>query len=232
MISECIILAGGLGTRLRSVVNEVPKVMAPVNEEPFLYYLIKRLREQNIQRIIFATGYKHEIIANWVKDSFPESSFQFSIEEEPLGTGGAIRKAMEMAVSEDVLVLNGDSYLEVDYSQLLAFHQDKKADATLVLKSMKNFDRYGCVETDNTGRITAFLEKEYRAEGLINAGVYLLNRNRFLSHSFPEKFSMEKEYLEENVQQLPLYGFTTEGYFIDIGIPEDFARAQIDFKNK
>ena len=97
---------------------------------------------------------------------------------------------------------------------------------------VKGIENIPSEENPRTGRITAFLEKEYRAEGLINAGVYLLNRTRFLSHSFPEKFSMEKEYLEENVHQLPLYGFTTEGYFIDIGIPEDFARAQIDFKNK
>lgn len=232
MITDCIILAGGLGTRLRSVVNDVPKVMAPVNGLPFLHYLITSLGEQNIYNVVFASGYKHEVIEEWLSGKFQKFNFTFSVEEEPLGTGGAIHKAMQCVSASDILVLNGDSYFELNYQQLFKFHRAHQADATIALKPMNDFDRYGCVEVDPTGKISAFLEKEFRKEGFINAGVYLLNRERFLSFSFPDKFSMEKDYLEKLFEHTPMYGFVSDGYFIDIGIPQDFARAQTDFINK
>ncbi len=230
MATECIILAGGLGTRLRSVVDQLPKVMAPVNHFPFLHYLIEHLGTQGIHNIILATGYKHELIEEWVNTREGGFNFQFSREEEPLGTGGAIYKALQMAKSEDVLIINGDSFFNISFLNMLAFHRKHRSDFTIALKPMNKFDRYGCVETDAQGRITAFLEKEYREQGLINAGVYLMNRNAFLQISFPEKFSMEKDYMEKYVGKIAMFGFLSEGYFIDIGIPDDYEKAQHDFR--
>jgi D-glycero-alpha-D-manno-heptose 1-phosphate guanylyltransferase len=113
----------------------------------------------------------------------------------------------------------------------MKFHKSANASATLALKEMNNFDRYGIVETGNNGVITAFREKQFREWGLINGGVYLLNRERFLAKNLPEKFSFEKDYLERFVSENQYYGYKSDGYFIDIGIPEDFSRAQEDFKS-
>ncbi len=231
MVKDCIILAGGLGTRLRSVVNEVPKVMAPVNDLPFLHYLLEQLSSQGIINITIASGYKHEIIEEWMREQDKGFHFQFSVEDEPLGTGGAIRKALHKTASDEVLILNGDSFCKINYEEFSDFHRSHGATATIALKHMVEFDRYGCVEMDTSYRIKAFLEKEYRQEGLINTGVYLINKKQFLALPFPEKFSIEKEFLEAFVNKIPMYGFRTEGYFIDIGIPEDYGRAQLDFKN-
>ncbi len=232
MAIDCIILAGGLGTRLRSVVSEVPKVLAPVNEKPFLHYLLVNLQQQGITNIILATGYKHELIESFIDNRYPGLTVQHSVENEPLGTGGAIHKAMLLAKSDNVLILNGDSFIDVDYTALGQAHCAHQADCSMVLKHMHNFDRYGCVETNDDLRINAFLEKQYREEGAINAGVYLINREKFLSLPFPEKFSMEKDYMEAMLRDIGMYGFFSEGYFIDIGIPEDYERVQTDFKQR
>ncbi len=225
-IKEAIILAGGLGTRLRSVLPDLPKCMAPVNGEPFLHYIIAYYREQGIERFIFSLGYKHEVISKWITTQYPGLAVEFVIEETPLGTGGAIRFAAEKAKDKNILVLNGDTIFKVDVQELGAFHTKNTADCTLALKPMKNFERYGVVETTDDGRIKSFKEKKYYAEGLINGGVYILNTEKFRKQKWPEKFSFEKDYLEVVFSTNPVYGYVQEGYFIDIGIPEDFERAQ------
>ncbi|MFT3934398.1 MAG: nucleotidyltransferase family protein [Chitinophagaceae bacterium] len=231
-IKEAIILAGGLGTRLRSVLPDLPKCMAPVNGRPFLAYIIEYFQKQGIERFIFSLGYKHEAITAWLKETYPLLSYAAVIEEEPLGTGGAIKLAISKTETTDVLILNGDTFFEVNLQAMASFHSQKKAACTLALKPMTDFNRYGVVETDKEDRIKSFKEKKYYAEGLINGGIYLLNTALFQFLPMPEKFSFEKDYFEQYFSSVPMYGFVQKGFFIDIGIPEDFEKAQTAFPLK
>ena len=229
-IKETIILAGGLGTRLRSVVADLPKCMAPVAGRPFLFYVINYLRLQGVEKFIFSLGYKHEIILDYLNDQFSTLNFQCSIEEEPLGTGGAIQLACQHATEKNVIIVNGDTLFKMDVDVINAFHEHQKADCTLALKPMRHFDRYGIVELNEKGLITDFREKQFYENGLINGGVYVLNVENFLAKKFPAKFSFEKDYLEQHYQQGKIAGIIQDNYFIDIGIPEDYSRVQDELK--
>jgi len=232
MIREAIVLAGGLGTRLREAVPDLPKTLAPVAGRPFLGHVIDALRMQGIQRFVFALGYKSELILDYLKADYKTLDYTYVVEEEPLGTGGAIRYALTAATTANVLVVNGDTLFRVDVERLALLHDGRDADCTLALKPMKEFERYGVVRINDEGRITAFEEKKWYGEGLINGGVYLIRRERFLALPFPPKFSFEKDYLEARFEDGAFYGSVQEGYFIDIGIPEDFSRAQDELKLK
>ena len=151
---------------------------------------------------------------------------QTSVEEEPLGTGGAIKLACGLATEKNVLILNGDTLFNVDIKELFAFHKTNRADCTLSLKPMHNFDRYGVVELDTDHAITSFKEKRQYKNGLINGGVYILNRKNFLQEELPLKFSFEKDYLEQYLNKRKICGVVQDEYFIDIGIPEDYEKAQ------
>jgi D-glycero-alpha-D-manno-heptose 1-phosphate guanylyltransferase len=220
-----IILAGGLGTRLRSVVADLPKCMAPVNGKPFLDYVIDYFQQQGITDFIFSLGYKHEVIESHLNNQYSTSNIQYSIEEDPLGTGGAIKKACSLVKSKNIFVTNGDTLFKADTSALQNFHKQKNADCTVALKPMKNFDRYGAIKLNEDDSIRSFNEKKYYDEGLINGGLYMLDVENFLNESFPEKFSFETAYLEKFYTQHKMYGLVQDEYFIDIGIPEDYARA-------
>lgn len=224
-ISEAIILAGGLGTRLRSVLPDLPKCMAPVNCKPFLSYIIHYYQQQGIQRFIFSLGYKHEVITEWLQQAYPSLNIDWVIETEPLGTGGAIQLALKKATMPDILILNGDTIFKADLAAMTAFHKSRSAACTLLLKPMQQFNRYGVVDIDADGRIQSFKEKKQYEQGLINGGVYLLNTGEFSKLYWPAVFSFEKDYLEKYYSRLTMYGCVQEGYFIDIGIPEDFERA-------
>lgn len=226
MIKEAIILAGGLGTRLRKTVPDLPKCMASVAGRPFLFYVINYLRSQGIEKFIFSLGYKHEVIEEYLNTQFSTLNYQCSIEEEPLGTGGAIKLACLKTTENNVLVANGDTFFKIDAEKLFSFHTEHDADCTLSLKPMNNFDRYGVVELDENNAVKDFKEKQFYASGLINGGVYTLNVERFLSEKLPSKFSFEKDYLEKLFAQKKFYGVIDDGYFIDIGIPKDYNRAQ------
>lgn len=228
MISEAIILAGGLGTRLRSAVPDLPKCMAPVAGRPFLSYIIDYYLQQGITKFIFSLGYKHEIIETFVAEQYPSLSYMCSIEDEPLGTGGAIRMASALCSTANVLIANGDTFFAANINLLADFHKTSNAACTLILKPMHNSDRYGVVETDDAGRITSFKEKQWYAESLINGGVYALNVAAFSARPFPQKFSFENDYLEKVVHEKQIFGVVQDGYFIDIGIPADYNRAQIE----
>lgn len=225
---QAIILAGGLGTRLREAVPDLPKCMAPVAGRPFLFYVINYLRSQGIIRFIFSLGYKHEVIEEYLATQFATLNYQVVIEEEPLGTGGAIKLACKKADKGNVIVTNGDTLFKINGEDLSAFHIRQGSHCTLALKPMTDFDRYGVVETDENGLIRSFREKQYFKSGLINGGVYILNVESFLSEDLPEKFSFEKDYLEKLYRQRKFYGVKDDGYFIDIGIPSDYERAQKD----
>ncbi len=226
MIQEAIVLAGGLGTRLRAAVPDLPKCMAPVAGRPFIDHVIQYYKEQGIRRFIFSLGYLHEIIEAHLLTVLGKQELEFVIEDEPLGTGGAIRKAAGAAGTGTVLVLNGDTLFKISLPELSEHHQKHQSDCSLCLKPMRAFDRYGVVELGPENRISSFQEKKYYEQGLINGGVYALQVQAFLNESLPEKFSFEKDYLEQYFRQRKMTGLIQNGYFIDIGIPEDFNRAQ------
>lgn len=234
MITEAIILAGGFGTRLQSVVSDVPKPMAPVVNEPFLNYLLSYLSHYGITKAILSTGYLEEKIREYYQsknNSWKNISLFYSHEKNPLGTGGAIRQAMEQCEEEYVLAVNGDSFFDVDLNDLFAKHTNKKALHTLALRQIPNASRYGAVETHDH-RIVKFKEKEAGEKpGTINGGIYILKKEDFLKATETGiNFSIERDFFEKQLTQQYIYGFEYTGQFIDIGTPEDFTRAQDEFK--
>jgi D-glycero-alpha-D-manno-heptose 1-phosphate guanylyltransferase len=227
---EAIILAGGLGTRLREAVPNLPKCMAPVANRPFISHVIDALRQQGVEHFIFSLGYKAEVIEQYLQEYYPTLSYTVAIEEEPLGTGGAIQLAIQQAQTQNVIVANGDTLFKVKLKDLIAVHKENKAECTLALKPMQHFDRYGVVELSSSNKIVSFKEKQFYEKGLINGGVYLVNRNALLERKLPQRFSFEKEYLEAFCKEGIFFGSIQEGYFIDIGIPQDYNQAQSDLK--
>lgn len=223
--TPAIILAGGMGTRLSKVVNDVPKPMADINHQPFLHYLFQYLSTQNIHSVILSIGYLHEKITNYFGNKYFDIDIEYSIENEPLGTGGAIRKAYEL-VKKDAFVLNGDTFFGIDLQKL----KHPTNDIQVALKQMKNFDRYGTVEMNDNDIITAFNEKKSCKEGLINGGIYYLRENIFKHLEHNLKFSFEKEILENRASSLTIGAKVFEDYFIDIGIPEDYYKAVTYFQ--
>lgn len=229
-IQEAIILAGGQGRRLKSVVADIPKPLAPINNIPFLTYLICFLKQQDIKHIVLSVGYRWEMIKEIYGDSYEGLKISYAIEQMPLGTGGGIALSLEKTYEEDILILNGDSFIDFELKKFYEFHKANNSTLSFVLKDMKDFERYGSVDVKED-RIIAFCEKKLIKQGLINAGVYIAKRDIFKGLNLPYKFSFEKDYLEQKVSEGLFFGYTTKGYFIDIGIPEDYNKAQIDFKD-
>jgi D-glycero-alpha-D-manno-heptose 1-phosphate guanylyltransferase len=221
---EAIVLAGGRGTRLQSVVNDVPKPMALVSGTPFLSYLLSFLRANGVRQVVLAVGYKNGVIRNFYGDNYLKMPLIYSVETEPLGTGGAIKQALELCNDDNIIIANGDTYFDVDLTELAQFHIAHNADMTVALKEMSEFDRYGIVEM-NGDRINTFREKEYAANGYINGGVYCIKRGLFKNRAITEKFSYE-QFMTDNVADLTIMGLKSNGNFIDIGVPEDYKSAQ------
>ncbi|WP_192801287.1 MULTISPECIES: nucleotidyltransferase family protein [Campylobacter] len=215
---QAIVLAGGLGTRLRSVVQDLPKPMAPINGKPFLAFVLEYLKKQGIAEIILSVSYKYELIQEYFKDEFHGMKIHYNIEKELLGTGGAIKDALEF-IQNQVYVLNGDTFFDVDLKKLIL--NDSKI--CIALKQMQNFDRYGTVNVDEQGIVTSFEEKVFKKQGLINGGIYLLKKDIFDEFSLEKKFSFE-EFLQENYKLLKIQTQIFDDYFIDIGIPEDYIK--------
>lgn len=232
MLKEAIILAGGFGTRLQSVVNDVPKPMAPINSIPFLNYVFDYLKFYQIEHVVLSTGYLADKILDCYKEEFNGIKISYAKEEVPLGTGGGIRLAMTKCTTKDILVLNGDSFFDVDINTHYSNHVLKQADCTLALRKVDNAARYGTIQLGDLNVIDAFKEKDsIEREGLINGGVYILNREVYLSKTESGSvFSIEKDFYEKRIKELNIFGFEYNGYFIDIGIPEDYKKAQDDFK--
>ena len=231
-IKECIILAGGLGTRLRSEVADLPKCMAPVAGKPFVHWVIAHLITQKITSFVLSLGYMHQTIEEYIQSNHSQLQVKFSVENEPLGTGGAIKLALNLCEEENVMVVNGDTLFETNTCALWEQHIKNNSACTLALKPMQHFERYGAVTINGSNIITAFTEKKYMEEGLINGGVYLINRNSFNQLNLPQKFSFEKDFLEKYLHTLTMIGIQDNGYFIDIGIPEDFKKANAEIKLK
>jgi D-glycero-alpha-D-manno-heptose 1-phosphate guanylyltransferase len=227
MIKEVIILAGGFGTRLKQMVDEIPKSMAPIGDKPFLTFVFEHLLKFKIEKAIIAAGYKHEHILSYFGNSYKGIKLIYSIENKPLGTGGAILKATQAIASSYCYVLNGDTCFNIDF---LAFEESFNKNnqvISIALKPMVNFDRYGTVTTEKD-RITSFNEKKFLESGLINGGVYILDKE-WLNKNAPGKvFSFEKDILEKYVRKNIIACFQSDAYFVDIGIPEDYLRASHD----
>ncbi len=215
---QAIVLAGGLGTRLRSVVQDLPKPMAPINGKPFLAFVLEYLKKQGITEIILSVSYKHELIQEYFKDEFYGVKIHYNIEKELLGTGGAIKDALKF-VKNEVYVLNGDTFFDIDLKKLVL----NSSKICIALKQMQNFDRYGTVNVDEQGIVTSFEEKVFKKQGLINGGIYLLKKDIFDEFSLEKKFSFE-EFLQENYKSLKIQTQIFDDYFIDIGIPEDYQK--------
>jgi len=232
MIKDAVILAGGFGTRLQGLVKDVPKPMAMVNGKPFLEYLLIKLQDSGIKRVVISVGYKYESIVDYFGYRFQKMQLIYTLEDTPLGTGGAICLAIKETRGQNVLVLNGDTFFDVDIPALMKYHLSEEADVTLALKSMNNPQRYGTVELEYQ-RITLFREKsKILSKGLINGGVYALKKKLLYDKNIGEKFSFEKDFLEKEVYKLYLCAFPSDAYFIDIGIPADYLKANEDFKNR
>jgi len=225
---EAIVLAGGFGTRLSHIVSDVPKPMATVCNEPFLKHIFKYLRKNKINKVVLATGFKSEIIEKYFKDNYHGIEIVYSVEDKPLGTGGAIKKALNFCSDENIFIINGDTYFDVNLYEMNKFHNIKNADLTIATKQMNDFKRYGNVVFDTKDRILDFQEKMYKESGNINGGIYLLSKKALNSIS-KSKFSFEKDFMELFIKKNNFYSYNNNSYFIDIGIPEDYYKAQKDF---
>ena len=222
---EAIVLAGGLGTRLRSVVADLPKPMAPVAGRPFLAILLDQLSEAGFTRVVLSVGYRHEAIVDHFGSRYRGLQLEYAVETRPLGTGGAMRLALRQVASPAVFVVNGDTFLQLDYAAMLAAHQGEDSRLTIAAQQVPDTSRYGALAIES-GRIRGFLEKGRSGPGMINGGVYLLDPSLLQSPELPQSFSFETDLLVPRVREIAPLAFPTDGLFIDIGVPEDYARAQ------
>jgi len=224
---KIIVLAGGLGTRLRGILGTLPKSLAPIGNKPFLEYLLRFIVKQKFRDVIIATGFGAEEIERKIGDgSLLGLQVNYTYEKELFGTGGAIKLAETMIDSDDFIVMNGDTYLEVNLDDMLRFHRARGALATMALAYKENTGRYGSVRIDKDNKIIAFIEKDDEGRSrYINGGMYVF-RKEILGYIPANKaYSLEREVLPTLVGR-GLYGFPGDGYFIDIGIPGDYEKAK------
>ena len=221
---EAIVLAGGFGTRLRQVVADVPKPMAPIAGRPFLDILLGSLAKKGFSRVVLSLGFMAEKISNHFGTRFVGLDLAYVVEDTPLGTGGAIRLALEACTQDHVFVFNGDTYLDLEVQSLEQQWQAKRH-PIVVVRQVPDTTRYGRLVVDG-GHITSFAEKGISGPGLINAGCYVLATDALAKFPLNHPFSIETDYLSPEVARVTVEVFETEGVFIDIGIPEDYARAQ------
>jgi D-glycero-alpha-D-manno-heptose 1-phosphate guanylyltransferase len=220
-----VVLAGGAGTRLRALVPDVPKPLAPVGGRPFLAYLLDRLAAGGIRRIVLAVGHGAERIAQAFGDEYAGARLVYSVETEPLGTGGALLRSLEQVPSATALVLNGDTLLDLDYRALFAWYAEEPEALAMVLRAVDDAGRYGSVVL-REGRVTGFVEKGTQGPGLINAGIYMVPRGLLARYGLSGAFSLERDFLQRHCASLAPRAFVSDGYFLDIGTPEDYERAQ------
>ncbi len=232
MLNTAIILAGGFGTRLKDVIVDLPKPMAPVNGRPFLDYQLDYLGKNGITKVCLSVGHLSQKIISHYGSAYKGIELSYAIEQEPLGTGGGIRLALENMAVANVLVLNGDSFFELDILAFYTQHINKNSNLSIALRNVANASRYGAISINHNNQIISFKEKSGVTEpGYINAGVYIIERELFVTQTKSEqKFSVEKDFFEKRLTDLRIMGFVFDAYFIDIGVPEDYMKAQNDFK--
>ncbi len=205
--------------------------MAPVNNRPFLEYVLDQLENQGIAKAILAVGYKYEVIMSYFGKKYKNIDLIYSIENEPLGTGGAIKKALNYVATNNIFIVNGDTYSNPDLKKMLKKHIDDNANLTIAVKTMKNFDRYGQVISKND-RIIGFKEKEKCKIGNINVGTYIIKKDFFENTKLPMSFSFESDIMEKYCSKRNFIQYLSKIDFIDIGIPEDYNVANEILKKK
>lgn len=226
---EAIVLAGGLGTRIAKVVKDVPKPMAPISDKPFLEYIIDDLINKGINKIILAVGYKKEYIIDYFGNSYKNIKIVYSDEDIPLFTGGAIKKSLSFCEEKEVFVVNGDTYFDVDLQTMLKyFKKNMEIKAGIAVKEMENFYRYGKVDIDSNNFVLRFNEKQFCEKGYINGGIYIIKNNCL--DDYPQKFSLENDFFPRELKNKSILAYRSDGFFIDIGIPEDYKYAQTCLK--
>jgi D-glycero-alpha-D-manno-heptose 1-phosphate guanylyltransferase len=221
---DAIVLAGGMGTRLRPVTGDLPKPMAPVAGRPFLEILLSTLARKGLRRAVLSLGYRAERIRDHFGARFAGVELDFEIEPVPLGTGGAIRRALARCRTSTALVVNGDTLLDLELDTLLGFGRSPDC-PVLVARAVDDTARYGRLDVER-GRLIAFAEKSGSGPGLVNTGHYRLPCHLFEGQALPEAFSIEHDFLAPRAADLGIEVFVSHGTFIDIGVPEDYARAQ------
>lgn len=231
MLPEIIILAGGLGTRLSAVLPDTPKCLAPIGDRPFLEAILQYLKSQPCGPISLALGLHYQKVESYLHTQNYFKTYKISVENTPLGTGGAIQLALKGIESDRVLILNGDTFFPIDFSTLMSFHTQQRTPITIALKEMENFDRYGTVHLSKSGFVQQFNEKKYCHKGLINGGIYLIETAFLKKLNLGDSFSFEKEILEKYTTTQQISGYTFDSYFLDIGIPEDYQKAQKELPN-
>jgi D-glycero-alpha-D-manno-heptose 1-phosphate guanylyltransferase len=224
MIKEAVILAGGLGTRLKTMVSDIPKPMALIRNLPFLLYLLEHLHKYKFEKIILAAGYKYEVIESYFGTSYKNMKLVYSVENVPLGTGGAISKASGLISSDYFFVLNGDTYFELDFDRMEETFIKSKSGLMIALKPMTSFDRYGSVVTSGE-KIISFNEKRFCEKGLINGGIYIIMKDWLNEKAIGNVYSFEKDILEKVVPGEKVAYYISDNYFIDMGVPEDYIKA-------
>jgi NDP-sugar pyrophosphorylase family protein len=223
-----IVLAGGVGSRLRSVVNDRPKVLASILDRPFLFFLLDALNSAGVCRAVLCTGYMADLVERTLGSTYGQMELSYSRETSPLGTGGALRAALPWITTDSMLVMNGDSYCEADLGAMAEAHHTREAQATILLTEVPDTQRFGRVSLADDGRLLAFEEKgAHVGLGWINAGVYLLQR-RFVEDIPEGVVSLEREVFPRWIGG-GLYGHPVRGRFLDIGTPESFAEAEAFF---
>jgi D-glycero-alpha-D-manno-heptose 1-phosphate guanylyltransferase len=223
---EAIVLAGGFGTRLRQVVPDLPKPMAPIAGRPFLEILLSTLAQKGFTRVVLSLGFMSEKITTHFGNNYLGMALVHEVELQPLGTGGAIRAALTRCESDHVYIFNGDTYLDLEVDELERLWQSKHH-PVIVVREVPDTARFGRVEMSQ-GRISAFLEKGMSGSGLINAGCYVLPKDALESFPIGQSFSLETEFFISNLQRIWFDSFVTHGRFIDIGVPDDYALAQTE----
>lgn len=231
MIKEAIILAGGKGTRLQEVLADLPKAMAPLNGRPFLEYQLDYLDKWGINHVVISVGHLKEKIIDHFGDRYKSIAISYAREEEPLGTGGAILNSFSHIKEHAAFILNGDTYFDVNLRRVNDFRFIKETDVVIVLRYEIDAERYGLVKFDSDNRIVEFDNKPLPGtEGYINGGLYLITKEYFLSHDFPEKFSIEKDFFQKSYKEERFFGLRCFSYFRDIGVPEDYRKALDEFQ--
>ncbi|WP_322995562.1 nucleotidyltransferase family protein [Castellaniella sp.] len=222
---EAIVLAGGYGTRLRAVVSDVPKPMAPVAGRPFLEIVLDRLAQSGFTRVVLAVGYLSNVIIQHFGESYAGMDIDYVTEDQPLGTGGAMRQALDVCQQDPVFVFNGDTYLGLEIQRVMSLWQAHQQ-PILVARHIAEVSRYGSVALDAQGFFAGFSEKGLKGPGLINAGCYVLPRHILNAFPVGKAFSLETDYLAQLPADVTMQVFVTQGLFIDIGVPDDYMAAQ------
>ena len=221
----CVVLAGGLGTRLRSVLPEIPKPMAPIRDKPFLEHLLCWIARSGIRRAVLSSGYRHEIIEEYFRNGESVGlELIYSVEQKPLGTWGALRQASRHVDRNEFIALNGDSWLEVDLCQLFNFHINCGGVATLAAAHVMDSSRFGSLQMNLSGRILRFNEKSAGGDGWINGGIYVLSQRVFGLVPM-EAMSLEKQAFPRLVEE-GIYALKAPGIFVDIGLPEEYMKLE------